>query len=332
MLERLKQRRVVICDDSRTILAMLEEAFTSHAEFRVVGVASGAAEAVELIKQHSPDLITIDLCMPYIDGTALLGMLLDAPNVCKIVVSDQTTKSAALSAKLKSLGATACVSKALLSRDRAKFFLEIGLACKRHEARPRHLPKRTLNLVESTGNGPAVDKNSVVDFGYPIPFDEKSRLELMARKSLGNSVRERYFDLLTKYVAETTSYPMCFLNFVDADVMWVKSFYCLEAHSFPRNESFCSYTVGQYTALVVEDAAKDRRFAHYPSVAGPLKVRTYVGQPIIASDGTRIGSLCILDQVVRHVSGEVKAHLESIATIIAEIINSRPDTLGEAKD
>ena len=64
--------RVVIVDDSRTIQAMLDNAFSKRAGFQVVGFCSDPTNAAEMIRRLRPDIVTIDLIMPYIDGAGLL--------------------------------------------------------------------------------------------------------------------------------------------------------------------------------------------------------------------------------------------------------------------
>eukprot|EP00873_Tetraselmis_striata_P012400 jgi/Tetstr1/432664/TSEL_022032.t1 len=51
--------------------------------------------------------------------------------------------------------------------------------------------------------------------------------------------------------------------------------------------------------LVVEDTARDARFAHNPYVKGPPHIRFYAGTPLLSSDGTRYGTLSVLDTMPR---------------------------------
>jgi chemotaxis response regulator CheB len=106
-----KTRRVVIVDDSRTSQAIVETAFEDKRDFTVVGVASDAAEGARLVRQLVPDLVTIDLCMPYLDGSALLEMLGHMRDVCKIIVSESFSNNVAVIARLEELGASLCLRK-----------------------------------------------------------------------------------------------------------------------------------------------------------------------------------------------------------------------------
>jgi DNA-binding NarL/FixJ family response regulator len=60
--------KVVICDDQAIIRDGLEMLLTLEKDIRVVGQAQDGAEAVELVAQHQPDLVLMDLKMPGMNG------------------------------------------------------------------------------------------------------------------------------------------------------------------------------------------------------------------------------------------------------------------------
>ena len=125
---QFEKLRVVIVDDSRTIQAMLDNAFSKRTDFRVVGFSSDAATAVDMIRNLMPDIVTIDLNMPYIDGATLLRMIADLETVCKIIVSDAPLKNLALAASLGQAGAALCLGKTDLAADPDAFFYQ-GTCC-----------------------------------------------------------------------------------------------------------------------------------------------------------------------------------------------------------
>lgn len=63
---------VLIVDDSVTIRAMLEEVLGRETDFRLVGSAADARSALDMIREHHPDVTTIDIAMPGPDGLSLL--------------------------------------------------------------------------------------------------------------------------------------------------------------------------------------------------------------------------------------------------------------------
>ena len=315
------EKRVVIVDDSRTIQAMLDSIFCPGSGFHVVGVASDAKTAIEMVKRLRPDLITIDLCMPYIDGTSLLAMLADEREACKIVVSDHAATNVAMVAKLRSLGAAACVTKAEIAASRAAFVQKIRSVVAGHQTSGnshRLLPTLTVLNIASRA------RPTVSAFGFPVPADESQRLEFLYRKQLANAAPERQFDLLTTYVAKLTGFPVCLMTFIDRETQWLKSSFGLPTPHMQRSEAFCAYTICQDDTFIVRNAANDPAFANNPLVTGDPHIKTYVGHPIITDEGVHVGALCVIDTQVRVVSDGIIGRLMGMAEIAAEIINQRP--------
>ena len=62
--------RVLIVDDSNTIRMMLKELLNADPEIEVVGEAVNGREAIDMTRRLKPDLITMDVAMPVMDGLA----------------------------------------------------------------------------------------------------------------------------------------------------------------------------------------------------------------------------------------------------------------------
>ncbi|UUL83261.1 GAF domain-containing protein [Sphingomonas qomolangmaensis] len=303
---------------------MLETAFEESPDFQVVGVASDAQTAYDLICRVGPDLITIDLCMPYIDGAALLKML-EKVRGTKIIVSDQLAKSVLMQSRLEALGASACFGTREVIDDRRGFFTKLHAVCDRAEAfrqaqqrvaiqAPTNMDAASVATAASAGPAP----------GFPVPRDEAARLAILHRKQLANATAERQFDLITRYVAEILGFPVCLITFIDRDTQWLKSAYGFQELHMPRCDAFCNYTIVQDGTFIVTNAANDRRFAQTRLVVGEPFVRTYVGHPITLRDGTRIGALCVLDTRQRYIGKPIPTTLAYMADIISEMVETRP--------
>ncbi|MEG3178902.1 response regulator [Sphingomonas sp. RB3P16] len=316
-------RRVVIVDDSRISQAILERTFEQRRDFEVVGVAGDAIQAMEMIRRLGPDLVTIDLCMPYIDGAALLESMASRTCLCKIVISDQAVKSILVSSKLESLGASLCLGKREIVDDPTSFFRKIIKTCEGVEASSGY--SASLRSISDVTSRPPVRRTgALVHYGYPVPIDEDARLEALQQKHLANAVREREFDLITRFAAETTGFPVCLLTFIDRETQWIKSSFGFEEESCPRSDAFCNYTIAGGELFVVQDAAADPRLRANPLVVGEPGFRTYAGQPVVSAEGVRLGALCVLDTKVRPVIPAMTKKLASIAEIIGSIIDRRP--------
>jgi chemotaxis response regulator CheB len=82
--------RVLIIDDSLTIRAMLEELIEREPGCRVVGMASNAEEARSMITDLIPNVVTLDLNMPGIDGMTFLDQLRGVGHPPIVIVSSAT--------------------------------------------------------------------------------------------------------------------------------------------------------------------------------------------------------------------------------------------------
>lgn len=89
---------MMIVDDSSIIRNRIERCFKESA-FKIVAQASNGEEAVALFKTHHPDVITMDLTMPRMDGLACIQNLVALnPEVNILVVSALSDRATALEA------------------------------------------------------------------------------------------------------------------------------------------------------------------------------------------------------------------------------------------
>ncbi|QBM77498.1 response regulator [Sphingomonas sp. AAP5] len=321
-----RRKRVVVVDDSRTMQAALEQIFSLRLGFDVVGLASDAQSAAELIRKMRPDLVTIDLCMPYIDGRKLLEMIADLTDVRKVIVSGQAFDSPAIAASLEAAGADACIHKKDLSQDPAKFCSRIQAILARSKPRTalRGLP------VAAERSLPDESVASVMRPGaFPIPIDEQARLALLRRIGLASETPDEQLDLLVAHLGATTDFPTAIITFIDRDRQWLKATHNMARCAMPRHLGFCNWTLCAGETFVVANAATDARFAGNALVTCEGGIRTYVGQPIVY-DGTNLGAICLIDAKPRVVTSEVVINLRSMARIAAEIIKMRVPPLAVA--
>lgn len=74
-VKKMGKVHVLIVDDSLTIRAMLETALSGDPGIKVVGLAADAAEAEKFLRERVPDVITLDIKMPGIDGLEFLSRI-----------------------------------------------------------------------------------------------------------------------------------------------------------------------------------------------------------------------------------------------------------------
>jgi signal transduction histidine kinase len=149
---------------------------------------------------------------------------------------------------------------------------------------------------------------------------ELERLATLHSYAVLDSPAEDTFDDLTKLASMICGAPIALVSLVDSNRIWFKSKIGLDVSEIPRIDGFCSSAILSSSLLIVPDATADERLASHPLVTSGPKLRFYAGAPLIAPGGHRIGSLCVIDTVPRHIDGEQAEALECIArTVMSQI-------------
>ena len=103
--------RVLIVDDSAVVRQMLSEILASDRDIEVVGTAADPLLAREKIKRLAPDVITLDVEMPRMDGLAFLENLMRLHPLPVVMISSLTERGADTTLQALALGAVDFVSK-----------------------------------------------------------------------------------------------------------------------------------------------------------------------------------------------------------------------------
>lgn len=82
-----KKIKVLVVDDSKTIRIILNKIFSSDPMFEVCAMAEKPSEVDALINKHKPDLITLDIHMPEMDGVSLLKIIAPKYKIPTIMIS-----------------------------------------------------------------------------------------------------------------------------------------------------------------------------------------------------------------------------------------------------
>jgi two-component system chemotaxis response regulator CheB len=108
----MKKARVLIVDDSVVIRRLLSEALANDPVIEVVGAAANGRIALQKVAQLNPDLITLDIEMPEMDGLAMLAELRKShPRLPVIMFSTLTERGAVATLDALALGASDYVTK-----------------------------------------------------------------------------------------------------------------------------------------------------------------------------------------------------------------------------
>ena len=103
--------RVVVADDSAAARDLVAAILESDPEIRVVGRAANGAEAVEMAERLRPDLLTMDLHMPVMDGFEAVRQIMSRAPAPILVVSALTRDDVEMSLRATELGAVMVLPK-----------------------------------------------------------------------------------------------------------------------------------------------------------------------------------------------------------------------------
>jgi len=107
----MAKTRVVVVDDSALVRSLLTEIVNRQADMECIGAASDPYVAREMIRNLDPDVITLDVEMPRMDGIDFLSKLMRLRPMPVVMVSTLTERGAEVTLKALELGAVDFVAK-----------------------------------------------------------------------------------------------------------------------------------------------------------------------------------------------------------------------------
>jgi len=107
----IKKFRVLIVDDSAFMRKVLETIFNADDQLQVAGHAKDGREAIALAESLKPDVITMDINMPHMDGLQATAQIMTTNPKPIVIVSSESKEGAASTLKALELGAIEFVAK-----------------------------------------------------------------------------------------------------------------------------------------------------------------------------------------------------------------------------
>ena len=145
------------------------------------------------------------------------------------------------------------------------------------------------------------------------PGDETTRLKTLRALNILDTAPEERFDRLTRLAKRLLGVPIALVSLVDEHRQWFKSNDGLEVAETSRDVSFCGHTILGDDLLMVPDTTADQRFQDNPLVTGDPHIRFYAGYPLTAPNGSKLGTLCLIDRDPRNLCDEDLAVLKDLA-------------------
>ncbi len=157
--------KVLVVDDSAFMRKVIADMISSDHGMEVVGVAKNGEEALEMIISRKPDVVTMDVEMPKMDGLTALKQIMEVSPMPVIMLSSLTTKGAGETLKALDYGAFDFITKptSLIKvstpevREELLSKIKIASRTKVHKpntvySRPNPIPTATKEAYKSTGS------------------------------------------------------------------------------------------------------------------------------------------------------------------------------------
>jgi two-component system chemotaxis response regulator CheB len=137
--------KVLVVDDSAFMRKAIESMLVKDPQIEVVGSAKNGLEAIEMVKKLRPDVVTLDIEMPRMDGLTALQKIMSENPLPVIMVSSLTTEGAESTLKALDLGAVDFIPK-------DKSFASFGVLKIEDElqAKVKNFAKRKVHLRRPT--------------------------------------------------------------------------------------------------------------------------------------------------------------------------------------
>ncbi|MEO1528057.1 MAG: chemotaxis response regulator protein-glutamate methylesterase [Planctomycetota bacterium] len=151
----MSKTKVLVVDDSALMRQIIVKILSSQPDFEVIGAASDPYKARERILADKPDVITLDVEMPRMDGLTFLGKLMRSRPIPVVMVSSLTEKGCDTTLRALELGAVDFVTKPRVDVSNGMATIGSEIADKVRTAARAHV--RRLETPEPTSQTQTVD-------------------------------------------------------------------------------------------------------------------------------------------------------------------------------
>jgi two-component system chemotaxis response regulator CheB len=169
-----KKFRVLVVDDSAFMCKVLEAIFNADSQLQVVGRAKDGREAISLAESLKPDVITMDLNMPHMDGLQATATIMTNNPRPIVIVSSESKEGAASTLKALELGAIDFVTKPSSAIDldmqsiKEELLRKVRVAAK---VRVVRTASRLANAIQAPPKGTTAPAAKALQLSGPTPAE-----------------------------------------------------------------------------------------------------------------------------------------------------------------
>lgn len=134
---------------------------------------------------------------------------------------------------------------------------------------------------------------------FPIPPNENYRLRELEKLRFHEWGVSAAVSELCSIVSRLLETSIAHVSLIDANEQVFVDQAELDIRRAAREVAFCAHTIMTSDPFVVENADNDPRFCLNPLVTDSPGLKSYLGIPLDASPGVRVGALCVVDRKPR---------------------------------
>ncbi len=129
----------------------------------------------------------------------------------------------------------------------------------------------------------------------PARSEERDRARVIAAHGVDAVEDDPELQRIVEFAAQLCAAPVSMVTVVEEHRQRFVARTGVDERETPRPTSFCAHAMLERAPMVVPDTTLDPRFADNPLVIGEPRVRFYAGAPLVSSEGTPLGALCVID-------------------------------------
>ncbi|MES2733050.1 MAG: chemotaxis response regulator protein-glutamate methylesterase [Bacteroidota bacterium] len=186
-----KSIKVLVCDDSALVRQTLTQIINADPQLEVIGVAADPYFAAQKIRSEVPDVITLDIEMPRMDGLTFLKALMSQCPIPVVVISSLTQQGSQLALRALELGAVEIIAKSDIRNT--KEHLEESCIHVTDAIKAAYLSpvKRMPLTMHTNGEKPTVKADA--GNNQPLPIYKTSDKIIAIGSSTGGTEALRFF-------------------------------------------------------------------------------------------------------------------------------------------